>query len=116
MFRVLGILTFQWNTGPSPRRMPFPPQHLAHVLEKEKEPKTKMFEDDEWILSLTRADATIADIPEWQLTSAASNGAAQDQDVYLSPKRCDPFKLENSCESMCQDGSWRSVKEKSRHS
>ena len=67
--------------------MPFPPQHLAHVLEKEKEPKTKMFEDDEWILSLTRADATIADSLEGQLTSAASNGAAQDQDVYLSPPK-----------------------------
>ena len=51
-----------------------------------------MCDDDEWI-RLTEAEAITADIQEGQVTCAASNGAAHDQDV--DPKKVRPQK-ENS--------------------
>ena len=41
--------------------MPIPPQHAAH-------PTTKLFDDEEWIRSLTEAQEITADVPEGSVT------------------------------------------------
>ena len=55
MFRVLDVLTVTWATGDLPEE--------SDALE-EKEPTTKLFDDDERVRSLTEAQAVTADIPE----------------------------------------------------
>ena len=37
-------------------------------LKKEKDPTTKLFDDDEWIRSLTEAQGIAADVPEENVT------------------------------------------------
>ena len=44
--------------------MPFPPQHAAQISEERKRPHYKIFDDDEWIRSLTEAQELTADIQE----------------------------------------------------
>ena len=47
-----------------PEECPIPPQHAALFLKKEKDPTSKLFDDDEWIRSLTEAPETTADVAE----------------------------------------------------
>ena len=49
--------------------MPIPPQHTAHVLEEREGPQPRnLFDDDEWIRSLTEAQEISTDIPEENVT------------------------------------------------
>ena len=48
---------------------------------KDREPATKLFDDDEWIGSLTEAETITADIAEGQVTYAIPNGTVRDQSV-----------------------------------
>ena len=58
--------------------MPIPPQHAAHAFEKGKGPTTKLFNDDEWIRSLTEAKENTAEVPE--------EGVAYDQQAVDGEK------------------------------
>ena len=66
MFRVLDDLTVKCATGDLPEKYRFLVNTQLMFLKKEKEPTTKIFDDDEWIRSLTEADT-----PEGQVTYAA---------------------------------------------
>ena len=50
-------------------------------LKKEKEPTTKLFDDDELTCPLAEVETVTADIPEGQVTYANPNGIAHDQSV-----------------------------------
>ena len=60
-------------------------------LKKEKEPSTEMFDDDEWIRSLTEAEAITADTPWAQVTYAAIGDSLQDQSV--DPTNVRPIQM-----------------------
>ena len=47
--------------------MPIPTQYTAHILE-EKDLTAKLFDDEEWIRSLTETQEITADIPEEPIT------------------------------------------------
>ena len=76
-------------------------------LKKEKDTTTKIFDDDEWIRSLTEAQEITADILEERIT--------YDQDE-VDPKKLVPFKQWNFYATMSHGDSWHSVKEKSQFS
>ena len=60
-------------------------------LKKQKEPSTEMFDDDEWIRSLTEAEAITADTPQALVTYVAIGDNLQDQSV--DPKRVRPIQM-----------------------
>ena len=60
--------------------MPLLSKHAADVLDK-KEPRTELFDDDEWNRSLTEAGAVTADMPEGRVTYAEIDAAHDDQGV-----------------------------------
>ena len=64
-------------------------------LKKEKKPTTKLFDDDEWIQSLTKAETITADIREGQETHADPNGTARDQG--MDPKKVRPTLQIGEC-------------------
>ena len=64
IFRLLHTLKVKWATWDLPEECRFLLNTQLMFLKKEKEPTTKMFDDEEWIRSLTEAEAIVADIPE----------------------------------------------------
>ena len=60
---------------------------------KEEDPTTKLFDDEEWIRSLTEAQEISAHILE--------------ENVTYDRKQSSPFRWENSCGSMYREGSSR---------
>ena len=52
-------------------------------LKKEREPTTKLFDDGEWVRSLTEAEASTGDIPEGQVTC----------DQSADPKKVRPIQM-----------------------
>ena len=48
-------------------------------MQKEKEPTTEVFDDDEWIRLLIEAEAVTADIPEGHVTCANLGDAVHDE-------------------------------------
>ena len=68
MFRVLDVVTVKWATGDLPEECRFLLDTQLIFLKKKKEPTTKMFDDDEWIRSLTEAETITVDIPEGKIT------------------------------------------------
>ena len=55
LFRGLDILTIEWAIGDLPEDCRFLLNRELMFLKKEKDPTTKLFDDDEWIRSLTEA-------------------------------------------------------------
>ena len=55
LFPSLDIITIKWATGDLPEECHFLLHTKLMYLKKEKEPTSKQFDDDEWILSLTEA-------------------------------------------------------------
>ena len=53
------MLTIKWAIGDQPEECRF---------QKEKDPTTKLFDDGEWIRSLTEAQEITADVPEDSVT------------------------------------------------
>ena len=76
-------------------------------LKKEKDPTSKQFDDDEWILSLAEAQEVTTDIPEDSVMTSKTL------------RKFGPFRWESSYEKKTSRGDfWHSVKEKlwySRH-
>ena len=68
--------------------MSIPTQYAARVLKKENDLTTNIFDDDEWIRSLTEAQAITADIPEERI--------ARDQGE-VDPKKVRPVQLGGGC-------------------
>ena len=83
--RVLDALTVKWATGDLPEECRFLLDTQLMLLKTGKEPTTKMFDDDEWIRSLTEAETITADIPEGHVTHTNPSDAAHDQGV--DPKK-----------------------------
>ena len=73
-------------------------------LKKEKDPTSKQFDDDEWILSLTETQEVATDVPE--------DRVEYDQQEVDPEKKSGPSRWESSCESTSRDGFWRPVMEK----
>ena len=67
LFRVLDILTGKWATEDLPEECGVLLNTQLMFL-KEKDPTTKLFDDNEWIRSLTDTQAVAADIPEERMT------------------------------------------------
>ena len=78
MFRVPDVPTVKWATGDLPEKSRFLPNTQLMFLKKEKETTTKIFDDDEWIWSLTETEATTADIPERHVKHAIPADASHD--------------------------------------
>ena len=77
-------LTFLQSDGPRETSQEIVESFLTRdsiFFENEKEPTTKLFDDDDWIRSLTEAAAITAGVPEGQVTYANANGTAHDQSV-----------------------------------
>ena len=55
LFREHDILAIKWATGDLPEECRFLLHTQLMFLKKEKDPTSKQFDDDEWILSLTEA-------------------------------------------------------------
>ena len=91
MFRVLDVLTVQWATDDLPEECRFLVQYAADALEQQKEPATKMFDDDELIRSLTAPEAITAGTPEGQATHVAPDDTSQDQRV--DSKKVRPIQM-----------------------
>ena len=64
LLRVLDILTVKWATRSLPDKFRFLLNTQLMSLKKEKDPTTKMFDDDERSRSLTEAQEITSDIPE----------------------------------------------------
>ena len=64
LFRELDILTIKWATGDLLEECRFLLNTQLTFLEKEKDPSSKQFDDDEWIRSLTNAQEVTADVAE----------------------------------------------------
>ena len=86
----------QWSPSPVPGSEGDRSEFLGHgrpeecrfllntqlmFLKTEKEPTTKMFDDDEWIRPLMEVEAITADIPDVQVTFAAQGDTSRDKDV-----------------------------------
>ena len=95
LFRGLDILTIMWAIGDLPEECRFLLNTQLMFLKKEKDPTTKILDDDELSRSLTEAQEISADIPGEDVT--------YDQQA-VDPK---PFRLENSCGNMHREGSSR---------
>ena len=67
LFQRLHILS-QVDNRRSTRGMSIRPQHATDVLEIRKGSKTKLFENDTWIRSLTEELEITTDVPEWSVT------------------------------------------------
>ena len=79
-------------------------------LKKEKDPTTKLFDDDEWVRSLTEAQEITADVLEECLLGPASGGPVSRRlfageiaaimtamgQLGDGPKKFSPFKWESS--------------------
>ena len=85
LFRVLDILTVVLATGEFPEDCRFLLNTQLMFLKKPKDSSAKIFDDDEWLRSLTEAQEIIADIPEECVT--------YDQEGVDLPKTCP----KNSC-------------------
>ena len=72
-------------------------------LEKEKDPTSMQFDDDEWIRSLKEAQEVTTDVPE-------DSATYDQQDV--DPKTVRPIRSESSCGNTSRGDSWHSVREK----
>ena len=64
LFRIFDIIKVKWATRDVPEECRFSLSTQLMFLEKEKDPTTKIFDDDEWVRSLTDAQEIAADIPE----------------------------------------------------
>ena len=68
LFRGRDILTIKWAIGDLPKQCRFFFNTQLMFLKKEKDPTTKLFDDDDWIRSLAEAQETTADISEDRVT------------------------------------------------
>ena len=68
LFRNLDMLTVKWVTGDIPEECRFQLGTQLVFLKKEKDSTTKKFDDNEWIRSVTEAQAVAADISEEGIT------------------------------------------------
>ena len=68
LFRGLDIFNNKWGIGDLPEEGRFLLNTQLMFLKKEKDPTTKLFDDDDWIRSLTEAQEISADIPEENVT------------------------------------------------
>ena len=64
LFRGLDILPIKWAVGDLPEICRFLLNTQSVLLKKEKGPTTKLFDDGEWIRSLTQAPEITADVRE----------------------------------------------------
>ena len=64
IFRGLDILTIKWAICDSPNECRFLLNTQVMFLKREKDPTTKLFDDEEWIRSLTEAQEITVDIQE----------------------------------------------------
>ena len=64
IFQGLEILTIKWSICDSLNECRFLLNTQVMFLKKEKDPTTKMFDDGEWIRSLTEAQEITVDIQE----------------------------------------------------
>ena len=103
LFRGLDVLTIKRTIGDLPEECRLFLNTQLMFMKKEKDPTTKLFDDDKWIRSLTEAQKITADVPEDSVT--------YDQQA-VDPKRSGPSKWEKSCGSTSHDDSLRSAKEK----
>ena len=85
----LDILTIKWATGDLLEECRFLLNTQLVFLKKEKDPRSKQFDDDEWIRTLTEAQEVTTDIPEDRVTC--------EQQEVDSPKKFGPFRWETSC-------------------
>ena len=97
------ILTVKWVAGGIPEESRFLTQ--LTFLKKEKDSTANIFDDDEWIRSLTEAQEITEDIREERITSTK---------VKLTLERCDPSRWCGFCENMSPGDSFRSVTKKSQ--
>ena len=91
-FRILDILTVRWATGDFSEECRFLLNTQLMCLKKEKDPATKMFDDDEWIRSLTAEHEIAADIPEDRLTHDRSEA---------DPKKVRPIQMGELLRNIC---------------
>ena len=64
LFRGRDVLLIKWAIGDLPEGCRFLNTQLMFLKKKEKDPTSKLFDDVEWIRSLTEAQEISADVPE----------------------------------------------------
>ena len=64
LFRGLDVLTIKWAIGDLPEECRFLVNTQLMFLKTDQYPTTKLFDDDEWIRSLTEAQKITADVSE----------------------------------------------------
>ena len=96
LFRGLNVLTIKWAIGDLPEECRFLLNTQLMFLKKKKDPTTNLFDDDEWIRSLTEAQEFSADTPE----------------ENVKRKTVLPSRWDKSCGKMSLDGSSPSAEEK----
>ena len=96
--RVLDVPTVKWAVGDLPEECLFFLNKQLMFLKREKEPTTKMFDDDERTRPLAEAEATTADFPEEQATCVAQGDISQDQ--REDPKKVRTIHMGDFCDKI----------------
>ena len=82
LFRIQDILTVNWAAGYVPEECRFL-LNTQRMFLIERDPASKIFDDDEWMRSLAEAQTIIQDIPEERITHDQSD-----------PKKVGPVQME----------------------
>ena len=85
LFRGLDILTIKWAICDSPEECRFLLNTQLMFLKREKDPTTKLSDEDEWI---------------WLTDGSARNRSRHPRSKLSTRKRYGPFKWENYCGNM----------------